>query len=319
MTPPLTIVTGFLGSGKTTLLRGLLEGGAGGRRLALVVNEIGAIGFDGQLLERAGRPPLVELTGGCICCAAGTDFLVAVEELIDIADPDQILVETTGLAEPGGVIRQARAAGLPLDAVLAVADVAALEQALAASPVAEWQLRAADIIALSKCDLVDEGVRLVAENRLRALNSRALLLPTVQLIGEPDLLFGPRLRLDDPPAAPEHLRLDGFAAISWESDAPLRRAALEEALRELPAGVFRAKGVVHCTDAPWADELQLVAGRLNLSAVRLREPPARLNRLVLIGVGVAEQAGAIRARLDACADSPERAAAWLERREGLFK
>lgn len=312
MAPALTIVTGFLGGGKTTFLRAVLERGAGGRRLGLIVNELGAVGFDGRALERAGGPPLVELTGGCICCAAGSDFLLAVEQIIDYADPDAIVIESTGLADPGGMIRQARAAGLPLDAVVAIAGATDLELALAASPVAEWQLRAADIIALSKLDLADAAARALTEQRVRALSQRALILPAAELAAAPDLLFGPR-RAADPPLAPDHLARDGFASILWESDAPLRRAALEAALVALGPQVYRAKGLVHCTDAPWPDELQLVAGRHTLSATRLREPPPHLNRLVLIGPDIAAHAAALRARLAACADTPERAAGWLGR------
>lgn len=312
MVPPLTIVTGFLGGGKTTLLRAVLESGAGGRRLGLIVNEIGAIGFDGQALDRAGGPPLVELTGGCICCAAGSDFLFAVEEIIDYAAPDAIVIETTGLAEPGGMIRQARAAGLPLDAVVAVAGATDLEAARAASPVAEWQLRAADIIALSKLDLAGAAGRAAAEERVRAINQRALILPATELAAAPDLLFGPRLAPADPPPTPDHMAQDGFESLIWEGDTPLRRAVLEATLDELAPLVYRAKGLIHCSDAPWPDELQLVAGRYSLRATRLRTPPPRLNRLVLIGAGLGERAADLRARLDACVDTPERAERWLQ-------
>jgi len=315
--PPLTIVTGFLGGGKTTLLRAVLERGAGGRRLGLIVNEIGAAGFDGPALTRAGALPLVELTGGCVCCAAGSDFLLAVEELVDYAAPHAIVVETTGLAEPGGMVRQARAAGLPLDAVVAVAGVADLDAALAASPVAEWQLRAADIVALSKLDLAAPPASAAAEARIRALNPRAILLPAPELAAAPELLFGPRLG-PDPEPIPDHLTRDGFGSLLWEGNAPLRRASLEQALAELGPLVYRAKGLVHCTDAPWPDELQLVAGRHALRATRLRERPAHLNRLVLIGAVIAARADALRARLDACADTPERAAGWLERYEAAW-
>jgi G3E family GTPase len=318
-TPPIHIVTGFLGSGKTTLLREVIARGAGGRRIGLVVNEIGAIGFDGAALSSAGAGSLVELTDGCICCAAGSDFLLAIEELIDVADPDLIIVETTGLAEPGGMIRQVRAAGLPLDAVIAVADLSNLEHALAASPVAEWQLRAADLIVLSKIDLVDAAARAAAEARLRALNPRAALLPAAHGVVAPELLFGPRLAPTDPPPTPDHRKQDGFRSIVWTNDTPLQRAALTAALDSLPATVYRAKGVVHCTDAPWPDEVQFVAARHTFTPLRLREPLRPLNRLVLIGANLdAATEQQIQAALTACVDTPERAAAWLERYHALF-
>lgn len=315
--PPLTIVTGFLGSGKTTLLRALLERGAGGRRLGLVVNELGQIGLDGSILEQAGAAPLVELTGGCVCCEAGSDFLLAVEELSDYA-PDCIVVETTGLAEPGGIIRRARGAGLPLDAVVAVADAANLAAALNASPVAEWQLRAADLIILSKVDLVSPAEGAAVAERLRALNPRAAIIPASYGQVSPDLLFGPRLDHADPPSRPDHLRQDAFSSLSWSGDTPFRRAALEAALRDLGSAVFRAKGIVHCTDAPWPDEVHLVCGRLSFTPMRPRAPLTPLNRLVLLGPELDARAEQCAATLDACADDPARAAAWRERYAALF-
>jgi G3E family GTPase len=282
-----------------------------------VVNEFGQVGLDGAALARAGAAPLVELAGGCLCCETGSDFLLAVEELLDYA-PDQIVVEASGLAEPGGIIRRARGAGLPIDAVVAVADALSLEAALAASPVAEWQLRAADLIVLSKVDVAPPAARAAAEARLRAMNPRAAILPAAYGRVPAELLFGPRPPGQEAPAMPGHLAGDGFASLSWAGDAPLRRAALEALLDSLPPAVYRAKGLVHCTDAPWPDELQLVCGRWQLSAVRLRAPASPLNRLVFLGPGLDGLAPGIIAALDACADTSQRAAAWRERYEALF-
>ena len=314
--PPLTIVTGFLGSGKTTLLRALLEGGAGGRRLALLVNEFGQVGLDGAALARAGGAPIIELAGGCVCCEAGADFLVAIEALLDTA-PDQIVVEASGLAEPGGIIRRALAAGLKLDAVVAVADAANLDVALATLPVATWQLRSADLIVLSKCDLVGPADRAAVESRLRELNPRAAIIPAAHGVVPPALLFGPRMADAALAVAPEH-HANGFAALTWRSDVPLRRAALEEVLRALPRTIYRAKGLVHCSDAPWPDELHLVAGRHTLTAVRLRVPVAPLNTLVFLGPQLDAHAEALHATLDACADTAERVVVWRERYAALF-
>jgi G3E family GTPase len=317
MSPPITIVTGFLGSGKTTLLRAMLKRGAGGRRVALVVNEIGAVGFDGAAIGRAGGAALVELTNGCLCCAGGGDFLYAIEELIAVADPDQIVVEASGLAEPGGLIRQARAAGLPLDALVAVAAAAGLDGALAAAPVATWQLRAADIIVLSKTDLVDAAGRSAAEAALRQINMRAPIVPAAGGELDPQLLFGPRLAAD-PPAEPDHRAADGFASFVWAGETPLRRDALAATLSGLPPQIYRAKGVVHCGDAPWPDELHYVGGRLALTAFRPPAPAVPLNQLVLIGAGAAAVQAEVCARLDSCAEPAERAAAWAARYRTLF-
>ena len=101
---PATIVTGFLGSGKTTMIRHLLEN-AGGRRLALIVNEFGDLGVDGDTLRGCGiacaDEDIVELSNGCICCTVADDFVPTLERLLDRPEPfDHIIIETSGLALP---------------------------------------------------------------------------------------------------------------------------------------------------------------------------------------------------------------------------
>ena len=99
---PCTVLTGFLGAGKTTLVRHLVEN-AGGRRLAVLVNEFGDLGFDGSFLEGCGiegctAEDIVELPNGCICCTVADDFVPALEKLLDRANPpEHILIETSGL------------------------------------------------------------------------------------------------------------------------------------------------------------------------------------------------------------------------------
>ena len=103
---PVTVVTGFLGSGKTTLLRHLLK--EGNQRLAVVVNEFGTIGLDGDLLKSCGFCPeneldqrIVELNNGCLCCTVQEDFLPAMEALLSRLNKlDGIIIETSGLALP---------------------------------------------------------------------------------------------------------------------------------------------------------------------------------------------------------------------------
>ena len=184
---PATIVTGFLGAGKTTLIRRLL-GQANGRRIALIVNEFGDMGFDGELLSdcgdaACGKDDIVELTNGCICCTVADDFLPTMEALIarDPA-PDHIIIETSGLALPQPLVA---AFGWPtvkhrvtVDGVVSVVDAAAvadgrfahdhdaldaqraedesLDHESAIEELFEDQVKCADLIMLSKWDLVDE-------------------------------------------------------------------------------------------------------------------------------------------------------------------
>src|ERR1700760_3061836 len=131
---PVTIVTGFLGAGKTTLIRHLLQN-AGGRRLAVIVNEFGDIGVDAEILrgcgiETCGEDDIIELANGCICCTVADDFLPTLEALLARPNPpEHILIETSGLALPKPLIKaftwpQVRTR-VTVDGVVAVIDAAA--------------------------------------------------------------------------------------------------------------------------------------------------------------------------------------------------
>lgn len=185
---PATVITGFLGAGKTTLIRHLLQT-ANGRRLALIINEFGDVGVDGDLLRSCGdatcrEEDVVELANGCICCTVADDFIPTIEKLLNRADPpEHIVIETSGLALPKPLVK---AFGWPeirtrvtVDGVITVIDGAAMsegrfasdEEALAAqrtadealdhdSPLEELfedQLACADMVILNKTDLLDEA------------------------------------------------------------------------------------------------------------------------------------------------------------------
>ncbi len=183
---PATIVTGFLGAGKTTLIRHLLAN-PGGRRIALIVNEFGDVGFDGQVLsdcgsEACGAEDIIELANGCICCTVADDFLPAMEAILGRDEPpDHIVIETSGLALPQPLVKAfswpSVKARVTVDGVVTVIDAVAVAEGRVASdeaklaeqrakdlslehddPVEELfedQLRCADLIVISKTDLVD--------------------------------------------------------------------------------------------------------------------------------------------------------------------
>ncbi|MBC8128740.1 MAG: cobalamin biosynthesis protein CobW [Rhizobiaceae bacterium] len=183
---PATVITGFLGAGKTTLIRNLLQN-AGGRRIALVINEFGDLGVDGDLLKGCGletcrEEDVVELTNGCICCTVADDFIPTMTMLLERADRlDHIVIETSGLALPQPLVAAFNwpevKARLTVDGVVTVIDAAAVaegrfaddEDAIRAAKAAdtsldhdnpieelfEDQIRAADLVVLNKADLVD--------------------------------------------------------------------------------------------------------------------------------------------------------------------
>jgi cobalamin biosynthesis protein CobW len=202
---PATIITGFLGAGKTTLLRHLLQT-AKGKRLAVIVNEFGSVGVDGELLKSCGiescpEENIVELANGCLCCTVAEDFVPTMQALLDRdAPPDHIVIETSGLALPKPLVKAfdwpSIRSRLTVDGVIAVVDAPAVAagrfaydpEAVARqreedpsvehdNPLAEVyedQLMAADLIVLNKTDLIDAGIQAALKREVSAIVARAV-------------------------------------------------------------------------------------------------------------------------------------------------
>jgi G3E family GTPase len=174
---PVTVLTGYLGAGKTTLLNRILSEDHG-RRYAVVVNEFGEVGIDGDLILKADEE-LFEMNNGCICCTVRGDLIRTVHGLLNRSGKfDAIIVETTGLADPGPVAQTFFVDGFlktktTLDSVTAVVDAKHVEQRLADSREAKEQIAFADQIVLNKTDLVSDVELKDIEAKLRRLNPLA--------------------------------------------------------------------------------------------------------------------------------------------------
>jgi G3E family GTPase len=175
---PVTVITGYLGSGKTTLLNHILSKQQS-RKVAVIVNEFGEIGIDGQLIEQDGDEQLIEFNNGCLCCTVRGDLIETIGKLRQRAgDLDAILIETTGLADPAPVastffVDEGVRADTRLDAFVTVVDAVNLEKNLEQSVEAQEQVAFADIILINKIDLVDEAQLQRIERRVRTLNPLA--------------------------------------------------------------------------------------------------------------------------------------------------
>ncbi len=295
------IVTGFLGSGKTTLLSRALSGPLAGKGVVLIVNEIGEVGIDGRVVTGLDYvEQVVELTNGCICCSIGEyRFDLAVAALIEAADPNLIVIESTGLADPEPMLERIRQAGLGLDAVITVVDAAHVGRAFRLSGVARRQIRAADFLVVNKCDLVRPSSLARTERRLRRLNGRARLFSCTHGRAPAGLLFATgvaRRRRRDAAGggSSEHLSRDGFDVFSYRSDAAVDRERFERFLTQLPDSVFRAKGLVRLPDNPWSCLFNFTCGRYELKWVKL-SGSARGVEAVFIGPEVHR----VRARIEA--------------------
>jgi len=303
------VITGFLGSGKTTLLKYVLDRGLGGRRVAVIVNEIGEVGVDGKVLAGLNVEQMIELDSGCVCCTISRHFGLALQELVETVEPELIVVETTGVADPTSIAYEAKQAGFPLDAVVTVIDAENFERHLAASDVAREQLAAADFVVLNKLDLVDAARAADVEREIGAINERALVLHTSRGVVDPDVLFGTAARNhlerldarrhDAVRSNHDHLDRDGVSAFLYESDRALDRRRFERVLAGLPATIYRAKGLVRFADSEWSALFNFTCGRYE---IEWREPvdDAFVGRAVFIGQNAVALRESIADDLDDC-------------------
>ena len=219
---PCTVVTGFLGAGKTTLIRHVLAN-AGGRRLAVIVNEFGDIGIDGEILKGCGdascpEENIVELANGCLCCTVADEFVPALDTILSLNPPvEHIVIETSGLALPKPLVQAFHwpqiKSRVTVDGVVAVVDGAALADGRVAGdldaltqqraadsaldhddPVEEVfadQIACADLVVLNKRDLLDEaGMTQALELLKRARPSRAAVVTVAGGKVDPAALLG---------------------------------------------------------------------------------------------------------------------------------
>ncbi|KAF0174397.1 MAG: cobalamin biosynthesis protein CobW [Rhodobacteraceae bacterium] len=234
---PVTVITGFLGAGKTTLIRHLMANPQG-KRLAILVNEFGTVGVDGDILkscadENCPVENIVELANGCICCTVADDFIPTIEALMALPQrPDHILIETSGLALPKPLLKAfdwpAIRSKITVDGVIALADaeavaagrfapnVAAVDAQRMADPsldhetplseVFEDQIACADIILMSKADLAGDAGLAAARAVIMAESPRPIpILSMSEGIIDPALILGLNSRAEDDLAArPSH-------------------------------------------------------------------------------------------------------------------
>ncbi|MEP2919776.1 MAG: cobalamin biosynthesis protein CobW [Sulfitobacter sp.] len=234
---PVTVITGFLGAGKTTLIRHLMQN-AGGRRLAVLVNEFGTVGVDGDILRSCAIPDcpaenIVELANGCICCTVADDFIPTIEALMALPErPDHILIETSGLALPKPLLKAfdwpAIRSKITVDGVIALADAEAVAAGRFASdvhavdeqrraddsldhdtPLAEVfedQISCADIILMSKADLAGPEGLAKARAVIEAESPRKIpILEMAEGVIDANVVLGLDAKAEDDLAArPSH-------------------------------------------------------------------------------------------------------------------
>lgn len=288
---PVTLITGFLGAGKTTLLNGVLNG-AHGPKVAVIVNEFGDAGLDHDLIEAVDEEVIL-MQSGCLCCSMRGDLVRTLHDLMDrrveekIAF-DRVVIETTGLADPAPILQTlltnyALSKRFKMDGTVTVADAAAGPDTLDRQFEAVSQVAMADLIVVTKSDLVIEPKVQAFETRLRGINPTAEILRAQNGAVDKDALWGLTAMRQDvqqedaiawlsQPSAPDPLQnLSGLSkdavidtsqsphdtrisSASIVLNNPIPVAAFDLWLDTLIAlrgpDILRVKGVVHLEDVP---------------------------------------------------------------------
>lgn len=300
---PLTVISGFLGAGKTTLLNRLLTA-PHGRRLAVLVNDFGRINIDAELI-RSRTQDTIDLANGCACCSVAGDLARTLVELAQReAPPDAIVIEASGLADPRGIVQVALAnPALRLDGIVALADAETLlgqadDAACAKTLLA--QIDAADVVVLSKRDLVGDAAAAAARAWLEARAPGRPVVDAAHGDVPVDVVLGiESVNEHSAPIAAGHA--NAFESVSVACDRPLDRGRVRDWLRRTPGGVVRAKGILWIADdGARRTVYQRVGSRWSLSPMGEWNGAPRLSRLVLIARPGLLDRGEVERRLHEC-------------------
>ncbi len=338
---PVTIITGFLGSGKTTLIHQIAKN-ANGRRLAIIVNEFGELGMDGEILKGndcgCEEENILELSNGCLCCTVQEEFLPTMLQLMERkADIDHIIIETSGLALPKPLIKAVNWPDLKpqitIDAVITVVDCVgqatgeicnrekvqaqrladdSLDHESSIEELFEDQLSCADLIIMTKSDLVDnktyDEVSTIIQNKV---GSKIKLVSAVKGDIPVDVLLGieagSEAYVDEKHSHHEthhhhhdghdhyhdHDHDDTINSLVIEVKVPHTPKTLINALESLVAAfeIYRIKGIINVEGKPMRMIVQGVAQRFeNYFDRKWKDNELRATRLVIIGEKLEEEA-----------------------------
>ncbi len=294
---PVSVLTGFLGAGKTTLLNYILREQTD-YRFGVIINEVGEVGIDAKLVETQPED-MVELSNGCVCCTVRKDLVKGIQKLLKRGQLDYILIETTGVADPGPVAQTFL--NIPqlqqyarLDSIITVVDAEQLPTQLEEAEVTREQVALADFILINKVDLVSQDALASIERQILSLNPHARIFHTqnsrVNLKELLDLnVFNLDRKLSVTPDLLDELKESNHSDIgsfSFSFNQPFLMERLEAELQDLSekSKVYRSKGILWIEGTPRRAVFHGVNNRFTIYWDRLwaKDEP-RLSQLVFIG------------------------------------
>jgi G3E family GTPase len=296
----IVIIGGFLGSGKTTLLKRLLDWEiTQGVRPVVIMNEFGQLDIDSRLID-GGQIEIRRLSGGCICCDMRLALTNTLEELAQKTPGAHVYLETTGVADPAGVLEAiapvAKKGKIVIRKVLLVYDASLGEALQEDQYTAQRQLLMADLILINRCDTVSPEEVETAVNQVTQLKPDVPLYRTAYCDVDPAELLTGESAAEFPAATPGST--DNFRSLAFVVDKPLSRKCLEDWLSRLPSGVLRVKGFVRLAGEEGLWEVQAV--RQHHSVLPFKSLARQ--RSVLVAVAHPEVADSLTSGLDECAE-----------------
>lgn len=298
----IVLVGGFLGSGKTTLLKRLLGWEIEqGMKPIVIMNEFGELDIDSQLIDD-GQIEIRRLSGGCICCDMRLALTNLLEDLAENSPGARVFLETTGVADPAGVLEAiapvANKGKIVVKKLFLVYDASLGEALQEDQYTAQRQLLMADAILINRCDTVSPEEVEIAERQVTQIKPDVPLFRTVYCEIEPEELLVGESTAEYPSETPAST--DNYRSLAFVVDKPLLRQCFEDWLGSLPSDVLRVKGFVRLANEEGLFEVQAVRQR---GTIRPFESLAR-QRSVLVAVAHPEGADSLTKGLQDCvADS----------------
>jgi G3E family GTPase len=247
------LIAGFLGAGKTTLLRNILQWPGDPSRTAVLVNEFGQIGIDGELLQ-GFTTPVYELTIGCICCTLQGDFPSIIVEILDGFRPKRILIEATGVADPYDILNLLKASRIEkrISAPKVVAVLAGdlWEGREYFGPLSYNQIKAAELLLFNKIDLLSKEEVPLSLREIREINPACSVVPTHHCHVDPEVLWDPGVGGDHqtgfrfPNAHTEHGSAEEmrYLTFAFEDRSAFNADCFHRFIESLPIDIYRVKG-----------------------------------------------------------------------------